>query len=88
MDILETVLLGVGTVFVGLICLIGIIELMHALVTRFAPPEKEIPKPAAPIVSAEPEIDHNTLVVLAATAIAENLGKDVNAIRIKSIRKI
>ncbi len=89
MEILTSVLLGIGTVFFGLICLIILIQAMHAILARFTPAEQPKPKAApAPAPKAEPEIDHNTLVAIASAAVAEQLGKDVDAIRIRSIRKL
>ena len=91
MEILKTVLLGVGTVFVGLICLVLIIELTHGIIglfTKNKAEEKRAELETAPDKSAEPEIEHGHLVACIATAVAEELGTDVSAIRIHSIRRI
>lgn len=92
MDILTTVLLGVGTVFIGLICLVLIIELTHVIVSAFDHNKKTAEKPAvlpaAPDKSSVDEIEHGTLTAIIAAAVAEELGKDVEAIRIRSIRKV
>lgn len=92
-DSMRTVFMGVGVVFFGLICLILIVQVMHAILNRFAPADCSEPKAApavapTPASATEPEIEHNILVALASAAVAEQLGKDVDAIRICSIRKI
>lgn len=88
MDILYTVLIGMGTVFFGLVCLIALIKLMHLLLERYVPETKKEPEKPQPPAPEIPEIDHDTLVVLAATAVAEEQGTDISAIRIHAIRRI
>lgn len=80
-------LMGLCTVFVGLICIIVLVSVMSNVVRRtdaktVAP---AIPAPAtAPAVSAvTPE-----MVAAVSVAIAEELGTDVSAIRIVSMKKI
>lgn len=98
MDILFTVLLGLGTVFVGLIMIVLLITLMHKIMGRHAEsgpasPVVSAPK-AAPVASAVPTpppapIPNRAELVAAVSAvIAEELGTDVSAIRICSIKKI
>lgn len=41
MDILYTVLIGMGTVFFGLVCLIALIKLLHLLLERYVPEAKK-----------------------------------------------
>ena len=82
--------MGVGTVFVGLICIIVICYIMGAIINAF---EKRKPAPEvkpAPAVSAAPAPIENKgeLIAVISAAIAEELGEDVEAIRIKSIRKV
>ena len=80
---LFVVLMGVGTVFFGLICLIALVWVMGKLFRGVddAPPA---PRPAAQRALS------NGGEVLAAisAAVAEELGTDVSAIRIVSIRKL
>lgn len=76
-------LMGMGTVFFGLICLIVLTMLMGRICG---------PKPssaaAAPAVSAAPEPDRQELVAAVSAAIAEDLGTDITGIRILSIKKL
>ena len=73
---LFVVLMGLGTVFAGLLCIILLVSLMSWVCTRTAgaqtPPKA--PVPAAPAAVA--------------AAIAEDLGTDVSAIRIVSMKKV
>jgi Na+-transporting methylmalonyl-CoA/oxaloacetate decarboxylase gamma subunit len=84
MKILMTVGLGLGTVFVGLICMILLIELMHLIAVKFSTDKTQEIK----LQSLHQDIDHSVLVTLIAAAVAEEIGKDISAIRINSIRKI
>ncbi|NLY59655.1 MAG: OadG family protein [Gammaproteobacteria bacterium] len=65
MEGVELMLLGVGTVFLFLIMLVGCISMMSRLVARFIPPEKSVPsaalrRPAVPVSS----VDQQTLAVI------------------------
>lgn len=86
------VCLGVGMVFVGLICIIAICYLLGAIIRVF---EKNKPTPqeksvqAASSASAPAVIENRQEFIAAVSAaLAEELGKDVSAIRIKSIKKL
>ena len=83
--------MGLGTVFVGLICIIVICYLMGAIINAVQgkKPAPE-PKTAAPAPAAVPAPIENKgeLIAVISAVIAEDLGEDVEAIRIKSIRKI
>ncbi len=92
--ILITCLLGIGTEFVGLICIILLVELMHYVMNRKADGnasanEAHAPAAPAPVASANAPIANRGEVVAAiSAAIAEDLGKDAKAIRITSIKGI
>ena len=84
--------MGLGTVFVGLICIILICYLMGAIL-RAVQGKKPAPAPettATPVPAAAPAPIENKgeLIAVISAAIAEELGEDVEAIRIKSIRKV
>ena len=66
---LFVVLLGLGTVFAGLLCIILLISVMSWLCSRTAP------KAAA-------------MIAAVSAAIAEDMGTDVSAIRIVSMKKV
>lgn len=86
--------LGLGTVFVGLICLILICYIMSIIVKLFTKSEKTAaapasqPAPAAPQTAAANITNKGEFAAAVATAIAEDLGTDVTGIRIKSVKKL
>lgn len=85
------ILLGFGTVFIGLIALIFIVKLMSVVygsVAKKKPAEVPAVK-AAPAPAAAETIENREQVIAAASAaIAETMGKDVSAIRIVSVKKV
>jgi len=83
-------LMGMGTVFFGLICLIALTMLMGKLVGGRAAPAASaaaVPVPAAPAPAA-PEGNRQEIAAAVSAAIAEELGTDVSGIRILSMKKI
>lgn len=87
---LFVVLLGLGTVFVGLICIIVICKLTGVIVGGDKTPAQEAPAaapaPAAPVAVEIP--NKQELVAAVSAAIAEDMGTDVSAIRILSIKRL
>ncbi|MCD7785439.1 MAG: OadG family protein [Oscillospiraceae bacterium] len=87
--------LGIGTVFFGLICLIAICYLLGFIMTRVSKGKAD-KEPAtvnaAPAVNSapasEPIVNRQELIAAVSAVIAEELGQDVEAIRIKSIKKL
>lgn len=88
-DTLFVCLMGVGTVFVGLICIIIVCKIVSGIVrlSEKSPAKNEAvdtPAPAAPT-----EIpDRQRLIAAVSAVIAEELGTDVSALRITSFKKI
>ncbi len=88
---LFVVLLGVGTVFVGLICLIILCKIIGAFCGNKSTAKSQ---PTVETVAnspvSQPEVIQNRGEIIAAVsaAIAEELGTDVSAIRILSFKKI
>ena len=79
-------LMGMGTVFFGLICLIILTSLMGRIMSRKAPaPAATAPATPTP-AAAEP--NRQELVAAISAAIAEDLGTDITGIRILSIKKL
>lgn len=84
--------LGVGTVFVGLICIIALCKLMSAVCAKFdkkpVRPTAAVPAaaPVAPVVEAIP--NRQAFIAAVSAAIAEEMGTDVSKIRILSVQKI
>ncbi len=85
MSNLTVVLMGLGTVFFGLICIIFLCYIMSAIVKLFVKPEKkEDVKPE----KSDTIQNKGEFVAAISAAIAEDLGKDISAIRITKIKKI
>ena len=80
----KTILLGLGVVFVGLVCIIALCFVMGRLVRAFAGKKTAPAAPAAPVVTE----DRGALSAVIAAAIAEDLGTDIGGIRIVSIKKL
>lgn len=89
------VVMGMGTVFIGLACLIILITIMGAIMKRVnakqeaamaAARAKMPPRPAAAASDVIP--NRGELVAAISVALAEELGKDVKAIRIHSIKRV
>lgn len=79
-------LMGMGTVFFGLICLILLTVLMGricAATKQVTPKASEI---AAPV--AANESNQEELIAAISAAVAEELGTDLTGIRILSFKKI
>lgn len=80
-------LMGLGTVFFGLICLIVLTMIMGKVVGGHAAPAAA-PVPAAAAVSAAAEPNRQEVVAAVSAAIAEELGADITGIRIVSMKKL
>ncbi len=91
MPIGNVVMLGIGVVFLGLICIVILCVLMGKVVRllegKQAPAAEVAPAPvAAPAASEIP--NRAELVAAISCCIAEDLGTDVSAIRIVSLKKV
>ena len=84
LDVLSVVGIGLGTVFVGLICLVGICKLIGLVCSKL--PEKGSSKEAPPEETVIP--NRQEFIAAVSAAIAEELGEDVSAIRITSVKRI
>ena len=80
-------LMGMGTVFFGLICLIALTTIMGKIVGGRAVPAVAAPPPAPPAPPAA-EPNRQELVAAVSAAIAEELGTDITGIRIVSMKKL
>ena len=79
-------LMGMGTVFFGLICLIVLTTIMGKIVGGHAAPAA-IPAPAV-TAPAAPEGNRQEIAAAVAAAVAEELGTDITGIRILSMKKL
>lgn len=91
----QVVLMGLITVFIGLICLIIIIKIMGAIINAVtgnkapaAAPVPAAPAAPAPAPAPAPRAGNQQLVAAIAAAIAEEMGEDVDHIKILSIRRL
>ena len=83
-----TVAMGVGTVFVGLVCIVIICSIM-SLFFRERKSKDEAVTPVAPVVSTPAVIENRQEIIAAVTAAAaEEMGTDVSALRVISFKKI
>lgn len=82
--------MGLGVVFAGLICIIVLCYLMSSVIKLLKKGEAKGPAaPSTPVASVQAPIENRQELIAAVSAvIAEELGTDVSAIRIKSIKKI
>lgn len=87
------VALGVGIVFIGLICIIILCKIMSAICMMTTNKDSDTsnststPTVAAP-VAAQPIQNRQEIIAAVSAALAEELGTDVSAIRILSFKKI
>ena len=85
---LFVVLMGLGTVFAGLLCIILLVTLMSWVCNRTGTPKAAPQTAAAPAgIPAAGTVTPSMMAAISA-AIAEDMGTDVSAIRIVSIKKV
>ena len=87
--ILFTCLLGVS-VFVGLVCIVGIVMLMNALCSEKEKPESAAPTvaPAAPASTGAVIANRQEIIAAVVAAVAEEEGTDISDIRVLSFKKL
>ena len=83
-SIIFVCLMGMGTVFFGLICLIVLTTLLGRVCGR----NHTSAAPAAAVPEAAPAVDQQELIAAISAAIAEELGTDITGIRILSVKKL
>lgn len=80
-------LMGMGTVFFGLICLIVLTMVMGKIVGGHAA-AAAVPAPVAAPAAAAAEPNRQEVVAAVSAAIAEELGTSITGIRIVSMKKL
>ena len=85
---LFVVLMGLGTVFAGLLCIILLVTLMRWVCARTSAPKTVPQMPAAPAAMPASGAVTPAMMAAVAAAIAEDMGTDVSAIRIVSMKKV
>jgi Na+-transporting methylmalonyl-CoA/oxaloacetate decarboxylase gamma subunit len=83
------ILMGMGIVFTGLICIVLICKILSAIcsIRDKINCSAEVASPL-PAQTTRPAANRQEIIVAIGTAIAEECGVDANAIRIVSIKKI
>lgn len=79
-------LMGIGTVFFGLTCLILLTYFMSFLSEKSK--KKEAAPPGTNGVSATSESHHPDVIAAISAALAEELGSSVSGVRILSLKKL
>ena len=85
------ILLGMGTVFVGLVCIVILCSIMSAFVRTFKKGEGKKPTPAAtpaPANTNAPIADRQAIIAASCAVIAEELGEDVKNIKVVSFKRV
>ena len=77
-------LMGICTVFIGLICIIALVSVMSAVIRKT---DSAVTTKAAAIPAATSAVTPEMVAAVSA-AIAEELGTDISAIRIVSMKKV
>ena len=87
-------LIGIAVVFVGLVCIIGLVELLTLVCNKIlakgeknAPTKREAPVANAPQVSTAIE-NRSEILAAVCAAVAEEEGTDISAIRVISFKKV
>lgn len=82
------VLMGIGTVFVGLICIIVLSYVMSAVCRTGSKQPVAAESAAAAPAKAESIPNRQAMIAAISAAIAEDLGTDLAGIRILSVKKL
>ena len=96
---LSVAFVGLATVFVGLIILIGLIKVLEKVMGGMnkkqtaAPAPAPAPAPVAPVVEAEPEVDDGELIAVIAAAVAAAMeaageSEEAKGFVVRSIRRV
>lgn len=85
---LFVVLMGVGVVFFGLVFIVILASIMSAVIRAFEGKKPEAPVAAPTPVAAAPIGNRGELVAAISACVAEELGTDVSAIRIVSLKAV
>ncbi len=97
MNVGLVIVMGVSIVFIGLVCIVLLCKIMSAVVTisektnPVTSPAKDVKPSASPAPAASVSPDpgpRGEVVAAIAAVLAEELGEDVSAIRILSLKKV
>lgn len=80
--------MGVGTVFIGLLCIVLLCLIMSAICRAFEKKPKTAKAPVASASAEKPIENRQEIIAAVSAALAEEMGTDISAIRIHSFKKI
>ena len=80
--------IGMGIVFLGLLGLVLICQLLGTACAAMAKKQPSAPVAAAPAAASAEIPNKQEFIAAVSVAIAEEMGEDVSAIRITSVRRI
>ncbi len=81
------IVMGIGTVFVGLICIIIICKIMSLFFVKKTGAAPEVKAPAAPVKTQVVE-NRQEIIAAVTAAIAEEMGTEVSTLRVISFKKV
>lgn len=84
-------LMGIGTVFIGLICIVLICNIMSTVMRVFSKKDAKSAPAASVVASAPVNVpiqDKQAIIAGTCVVIAEELGTDVSNIRVLSFKRI
>lgn len=83
------VALGIGIVFIGLVCIVILCKIMSAVCSLANKGDKvEAPAAAPAPVATQPIEKRQEIIAAVSAVIAEELGTDVSAIKVLSFKKL
>lgn len=83
------VVMGIGVVFVGLVLIILICKVMGLFFANTAKKESKPEAAPAPAATTNATIENRQEIIAAVTAVvAEEMGKDISALRVISFKKL
>lgn len=82
------VVMGVGVVFVGLILIILICKIMGLFFKKTAKADNKPAKPVAQSATNAPIANRQEIIAAVTAACAEDMGKDISALRVISFKKL
>ncbi len=88
MSIALVCIIGIATVFVGLICLIAITMIMSAVIRSLKRPDKAMAPNLSSAAANAPIANKAEIIAGVCAVIAEELGEDVSNIRVTSFKKL
>ena len=81
-------LMGMGTVFIGLICIVILCTIMSAVVRSFTKKPEKTTTPVAPAAKPAAIANKQEFIAAVSAAIAEDMGTDITGIRILSVKQL